>query len=98
MPEGPDTNERAVSLLKRAPDLRAIDTAAAIAPKALEALGPQKDFAPNAPFSLFVPAHQELAVQEAANLMESANKAGLDAVLQHAEMRAEPTGPHPAHA
>ncbi|PYQ30009.1 MAG: hypothetical protein DMF56_09800 [Acidobacteria bacterium] len=91
MPEGPDTNERAVSLLKRAPDLRAIDTAAAIAPKALEALGPQKDFAPNAPFSLFVPAHQELAVQEAANLMEIANKDGLDAVLQHAEMLADTT-------
>lgn len=83
------TNARAASLLSRAPDLRAVDTTGD-SPR-LEALGPQRDVGRSAPFSLFVPAHQELAVQEAAKLMELANTEGVEAALQYAETLAEET-------
>lgn len=83
------TNARAISLLKRAPDFRAVDTGGESA--RLEALGAQREVGRDAPFSLFVPAHQEMAVQEAANLMDIANRDGVDAALEYAEELAAKT-------
>ncbi len=79
--------DRTRSLLTRKPDRRPI--AVTLEAPRLEALGAQTRAAGAAPFSVFMPEHQEQAVELAAEMMDVANREGVEAALGRAERAAE---------
>ena len=83
------TRDRARNLLIRTPDRRPIGRVTDELPE-LEALGGAATRSPDsAPFSVFIPEHEQMGIHVAAEMMDLANREGLDAALDRVERAAE---------
>src|SRR5689334_14132 len=80
--------ERSRELLRRTPDHKRI-AMPDLPQLQLDSLGPAAERIPALPFSVFLPLHQERALEIVEEMMKIAKEQGLDAAVARAERAAE---------